>query len=282
MMYAISKHLFSKKLRYMTILLAGVLAGCAEVPDDETLARKGIEAIEYFDFNTGLKTLRRVQPSWPKDDPLWLELTYALALSAWHASPPQPDWIALAEKLFSEIAEREGYQPIGALARMNLARLAEIVDFPGDKPDFDTARVIYEDLRERFHDSDIGMQAALRLASLVAFDLSEESARQAIEILGEQLARHPDSAWASVAWQYMGDLYFNHLGDMAASLAAYEKADALGFANVPRADSFLWRMGQFAERLGRPAEARVWYQRIVEEHPRSIYGTWARMAVDKP
>jgi tetratricopeptide (TPR) repeat protein len=264
------------------VLLGGLLGGCAEAPDDATLARKGIEAVEYFDFNTGLRLLRQVQPTWPVDDPLWLELTYALALSAWHASPPQADWITLSEQLFSDIAGREEDRPIGALSRMNLARLAEIVDYPGDTPDFDKARAIYEDLRERFPESDIGMQATLRLASLMAFDRTPESTREAIRLMKEQLTRHAGSPWTSVAWQFIGDLYYSHLHDMEASLAAYEQAYALGFANVPRTDSYLWRMGQFAERLGLPGEARIWYQRIIEDHPRSIYGTWAEMAVDQP
>lgn len=251
------------------------LSGCSKPPDREDLARQGLEAVEFFDFPTGLNKLLPIQADWPEDDPQWLEITYALALSAWHASPPRAEWMELAESLFTLIAEREGDSTVGLTARMNLARMAEISDFPGDEPDYETARRIYTEIIESQDGTDLAMQAGLRLANLKAFTFTEDGARAAIALILDQLERMPDTEWASVAWQYIGDIYINFLNDRSAALAAYEQAYERGFANVARTDLYLWRMGQFAEELDRQAEALHWYRKIVAEHPRSIFGTWA-------
>ncbi len=251
------------------------LSGCAEAPDDQTLARRGLEAVDFFDFTTGMNKLMQVQPDWPMDDPQWLEITYALAVSAWHASPPRAEWIELAESLFTLIAEEEGYTTVGVAARMNLARLAEIIDFPGDVPDYETAKAIYMDILERRAGQDVAMQAALRLANLQAYTLTEEGAQAGVALIQHQLELNPDSPWASVGWQYLGDMYIHFLQDRAAALDAYAEAYRLGFANVPRSDAYLWRMGQFAEELERKEEALRWYRVLIVDHPRSIFGTWA-------
>lgn len=207
-------------MAWVSVVLV-VASGCAETKDREAAAKAGIEAVEFFDFTAALHLLRPVQAEWPEDDPRWLEITYALGLAAWHASPPRQEWIELADRLFERIAEREGDNLIGAMARMNLARIAEIVDFPGDEPDFETALSIYDALRTEYAGEDIGMQAALRQASLIAFDLTEASARQAIALLAEELERNPDTRWAPVVWQYIGDLYIRWLNEIEPALEAY-------------------------------------------------------------
>lgn len=263
------------------LVMISLLIGCAEAPPKETIARRGLDAVEFFDFTTGLNLLSQVQPDWPEDDPLWVEITYGLALSAWHASPPRAEWIALAESLFTVIAHKEPDTAVGLQARMNLARLAEIVDFPGDTPDYETATSLYRELIEQPHDPDIAMQAALRLANLQAFTFTEEGVRSAIALILAQLERNPHPDWASVAWQYIGDLNTRFLDDKSAALDAYAEAYALGFVNVPRADAALWRMGQFAEALERTEEAVHWYKMVVLDHPRSIFGTWAHQRMTR-
>jgi len=84
--------------------------------------------------------------------------------------------------------------------------------------------------------------------------------REAVEPLGRAVEIDPAQ---SAAHYYLGEA-FNHIDNLPAALAAYEQASHLAPAN--------WRaqkgIGIILDRMGRPAEAALAYQRARETQRR--------------
>lgn len=243
---------------------------------EKSAYERGITALEMFDFQEAYLQLSQAYPDISRDDPRWLEATYACALASWHRPPPDPEKINQAVGLFRELLAAEIPDDWKARVRLSLARVYEVGDFPDDEIDLAAARELYQQVQKDHPTDEFGYQATLRLAQTYAQQLDEPFVREAIGLIQAQIERDPDSPWAAVAWQYIGDLYAMSLQDQAAALRAYLHTEQMGFPNESRSDVYLWRMAQWASELGRLEEAVRLWTRIVVEFPRSPYGTIAR------
>lgn len=237
---------------------------------------RGLAALEMFDYNEAYLQLVEVQPYLSQDDPRWLEATYSFALANWHRPPPNKENIERALALFQALLREDIPDNWRTRVRLSLARIYEIKDYPDDTVDIKEARSLYEMVRQEYPAGEFGYQATLRLAQTYVQELNQDSVQEAIKLIQAQIERDPNSLWAAIAWQYMGDLYANALLDPAAALAAYQKTESLGFPNESRAHIYLYRMANWATELGQENEAVRLLTRIVTDYPRSPYGTMAR------
>ncbi|GHB98802.1 tetratricopeptide repeat protein [Cerasicoccus arenae] len=272
------------KLLYKSLVIgviASCFAGCGS-PDDPTgealltPTEKGLSALKMFDYDEAYQQLSKVQPTLAPTDPQWLEVTFAYALASWHRPPPNQRNIDQAAQLFNEMINAKVSEEWKTRAQLSLARIYEVDDYIGDKVDLAKAREIYRQVQNRYPTGDFGYQASLRLAQTYVQELEPKAIEQGIDIVREQIARDPESPWAAVAYQFLGDIYIQANGDAAAALKAYQMAEKIGFSNNSRTDAYLWRMAGWAKQIGEEPEAVRLWTHIVEEFPRSPYGTLSR------
>lgn len=262
-------------------LTLAILPGCSSErsrdPDQiEMKLRQGEEALSFFDFNRARQLLAEVQPHLQPGSDQWVEATYALGLASWHSSPSTSAFINQAEALFEALIAARPESDFALQARIDLGRIDEIRDYRGDAVQIDRARERWREVMDLSPGTDFGYQAMLRLAQTYAQTLDFAEVQEATLIISNYLEKYPDSAWVSVAAQYLGDLYADYLDELEPALEAYQIAHQRGFANRARADLYVWRMAEFARRLDQQHLAVDYYQEILEKYPRSMFGTLAR------
>lgn len=252
------------------------LAGCGQQTDSKELAiQEGLEALQYYDYNLAETKLSKVQPLLDPGSERWIEITFATAVAAWHSSPPSQPSTELAQDLFESILEAGASPQVTALAMINLARIAEVADYPRDPVELETARRLYAAVIEKFPDTAIAGEATLRLAQTYAQELDHSGVEKAIQQLTDYLEQHPESEWRSVIAQYRGDLYIERLNEPTLALESYQLAEASGFANETKEDIYFWRMAKLAQRTGKARLAAEYYKALVENYPRSQFGWFA-------
>ncbi|WOO41277.1 tetratricopeptide repeat protein [Rubellicoccus peritrichatus] len=269
-----------KTLLFGLASLIVLLHGCgpAELSDREKndLIESGVAALEFFDFKKAYEDLSKVRPQLEEGSKQWEEVTYGLALAAWHTSPPDGFMVGLATELFQDLINQGKSPEIIAQVRLDLGRIYEITDFPGDKVNVEKAQQEFETVMKQNPGNDYGYQGMLRLAQTYVQELDTANAEKAANLISDYIARYPESEWKSVAAQYLGDIYYMYLGDDTKALEAYKIAKAAGFPNKSSMDVYIWRMGILAERTGKDRDATDYFYEIVTEYPRSVYGTYAR------
>lgn len=262
------------------ISLIFLLHGCGQGTLDDkqktTLINDGVAALEFFDFEKAYKSFSEVRPFLTEGTREWEEVTYGLALSAWHKSPPDGFMVGLATELFHELINQGSSPEIVAQVRLDLGRIYEITDFPGDKVNVEKAQKEFETVMAQNPGNDFGYQGMLRLAQTYVQELSTSSAEKATALISDYITKYPDNPWKAVAAQYMGDVYFKYLEDNTKALESYKIVKAVGFPNRSKADVYTWRMGILAERTGQQREAIEYFNEVVTDYPRSIFGTSAR------
>ncbi|WP_309380910.1 tetratricopeptide repeat protein [Cerasicoccus frondis] len=266
----------------MTLIAAcALLVGGCDAPggsssDSSDAYSKGIEALEMFDFNEAYKQLSKYQPNLSPKDKNWLDATYAYAISSWHRPPPRKETIDQAVELFNELLAADIPEDWKARVRLSLGRIYEVDDYTGDSIDLEKARGFYQEVAKQYPTGELGYQATLRLAQTYVQQLNPEAIDKGVELLKQRIKQDPDSPWASLSYQYLGDLYANYYEDIAAALECYQHAEVIGFANESQAHFYLWQMSKWANQLGQQEEAVRLWTKVVEDYPRSPYGTVSR------
>ncbi|WPJ95841.1 hypothetical protein SH580_20705 [Coraliomargarita algicola] len=258
---------------FASILALCHLTGCNDSSQSqEDTVEAGFEALKYYDYNLAETKFNQAQSDLSPDDQEWTKITFSAAIASWHSSPPSGTSIDHAQSLFEEIVEKSEDAQVVAMAKVNLARIAEVADFPNDTVDLAKAQSLYEEVMTSAEGTDIAAEATMRLAQTHVQSLTEDGVQRAISLLENFLKNNPDSAWQSVAAQYLGDLYFERLADPAAALKAYQIAEAAGFANDTKAHIYIWRMSRFARLAGDQRLSAEYCKQLVENFPRSQYG----------
>lgn len=265
----------------LIIAATTVVPGCGSPErsandSSDSAYKRGLAALEMFDFVEAYQELSEFQPTLAQSDPRWMEATYAYAVASWHRPPPDEEKIQQAVGLFRELLEADIPKEWKTRVKLSLARIYEVGDFPDDEIEIERARELYQEIIKEYPTGEFGYQASLRLAQTYVQELDPESVKEGIDTIRAQIERDPNNQWASIAWQYLGDLYNRSLENTKEALAAYREADEIGFANESRTDFYLWLMSEWALELGRTEEAVKLRTRIVEDFPRSPYGTLSR------
>ncbi len=265
----------------------GTLGACSSsvstVSEEEAQRRlqDGLEQIAVFNYTGALELLRPVPASLPTGSEAWQKATFGLASSFRYRQPVVQDNIDKSILLFEELVEKASDPNIKTLALMELARLHELEDYPGDVKAMDEARAIYQKIMDANVGSFLGAEAALRYANtyMKAYD-DPESMGKGIRLLTDYLATYPDNELAAAMWQTIAYAEDRFRLDAAASLAAYEEARKHGFAVPARKDNDLWIMTQLAEKIGDRDKVIALYQDVITETPRSAHGTLARLRLE--
>ncbi len=271
------------KLRQLLpgLLLGGslLLGGCgAKSPADaEQALAAGKRQLATYDFQAAYDSFTAAQRAATAGSVTWMEASFGLATCAQHSSPPRRELIEQATRLYEQLATPPARDADSAGAKfagralLNLGRLAELRDYPGDEPDLAAARKYYEQVAAGWPNHELGDEATLRLAGLEIQQYEKlETVRAGAERLEAWLARRPDSPLAATGWAYLADTYFQPLADYPKMLVAFQHADELGLPNRSTAGKQYWRMALILEEeLQQPRRAVAFYQKIIRITPTS-------------
>lgn len=237
---------------------------------------RGVEYLRVFNFSSAYKVLSQVQPELDQSSDDWSLATYSLALSAWHKSPPSPAAVEEAKVLLEAVVANDPDSTWTASALLDLGRMAEVADFLGDTTDVAAARSYYRQVLQDFPDTEMSARATAFLAQSMAQSFEPLEVASAIELLAAEIEAQPDSPWVGVLAQYTAQLYAFYLDDVEAALPFYHIAMEVGFPRSADADVSLWQFGRLSEEAGEDLMAAEIFTRLVEQYPRSTYGTIAR------
>lgn len=256
------------------------LTGCTQERAVERSASEKLEKAEslvrILDFEGARELLLTTRPLFEKGEPQWSRSTYLLAVSDRFIKPVVPERIREAESLLEELFRESGNPELRSQAALDLGRLREREDYPGEPTDLAKARSWYREAEAIAPGIDMIARSRLRLAFSYAKQLEKEPVQEAITILKEFLSEHPDNPWSSVTLQYIGDLYAFWLNDTAAGFPYYERAYERGFSIETLTDRFLWRIIVWAEENNRPEKVIQYASELIDGYPRSTYQTLAR------
>ena len=264
-----------------SLLLLLIVPGCGDSQktgdfDHTAQIESGITAFRMFDFERAYKILAPVQPKLETGSEVWSQATYTLALAAWHRTPPSEESTDEAIVLLQDLVATVPNSSIAANALLDLGRIAEVSDYRNDEPDLELAREYYEQVRAEYPDTDASIRASLYLAQSFAQTFDPALLEEAVALLQETLAAHPDSEWTGLIGQYQSHLIAFYLDDPAGAIEPYEIAVEAGLPRQAREDVSLWQLGILAQQADRPMVAARAFSQIIEDHPLSIYGNMAR------
>ncbi len=225
--------------------------------------------VSYLNFRGALRLFRAEQQGSAPGGEAWLESSLGLALCYQHR---QPDTRADKEKaaaLYDRIIQAAAGNPIQALALLLRARLADQVDYYGDKPDPETARKLYSELLEKWPSSPLVHRAVLYLAQLDIFSMSPAGARRGIQRLRAWLGKHPHNPLAYLQWELIALASMDPLHDPRGAVQAFEHAEAAGLPSFTQWDAFYWRLANLALEAGDKPTAARYFRRIITRVKRS-------------
>ena len=259
-----------------------MLFGCrSRVGSSQAQVARGVEYLRVFNFESAYKVLSQVQPELDKSSDDWSLATYSLALSAWHKSPPSSAAVEEAKVLLEAVVAKDPNSTWAASALLDIGRIAEVADFLGDTTDVAAARSYYRQVRQDFPDTDMSARATAFLAQSMAQSFEPLEVESAIELLAAEIELQADSPWVGVLAQYAAQLCAFYLEDVEASLPFYRIAMDTGFPRSADADVSLWQFGRLYQEVGEDIMAAAIFIRLLDQYPRSTYGTLARDRIVK-
>lgn len=266
---------------YLAIALGVIVwAGCSSGHEQESEERIALaqailaranEAAFIFNFNQAHQLYLQARDLVPEDSEIWIEATYGAAIAGWHSLPPNRNSILESQALFETLSERlDTDSKFLPRVLLNLARLHEQRNFPGDPVNAERAAEYYRGIQARWPNSVIADEAAGRLAANGLHNFqNREAVRESLDTLRKYLAERPDSRIASVLWYFLGESYWNFLQDARQSFDAFEQAIEHGLVERARTGFVYARMASLAENhLNEPVTAAKYNLRIIRETPR--------------
>jgi len=259
------------------VVLVMLAPGCQEpVGSVEEHLSRGEEALSVYDFKSAYKDFAAAYPQISESDPVWPRATYVLGLAAWNMTPPTDAFQQEAIGHFERLIKKVDAPGMVHRSLLNLARIHEVRDFPGDAVDVGKAREYYRRVIEGDGGADLTARAVARMAQTYVDEITTEGIKKAVDLLEEFLSEASPDSFTVPLWQYLGELYGFELDNPGAALRSFLHAEAIGFANESKADLYLWRMAQWADAAGDVDSSIRLYQKIVRDEPRSNYRSTSR------
>ena len=187
--------------------------------------------------------------------------------------------------------------PNDPLGRRALLRVADTYYSQGDPVNLVEAQYKYRDFINRYPGSDRADYAMLQIAN-VAYkqmeraDRDQQKTHEAVEKYNDMLRTYPKSALRPDAEKRLQDSldrlakhehmiarYYIKRGSFD---AAVRRLNGLveEYPNYHERDAVFYDLGDSLEKLGRKNEARLYYERVVAEFPKSDYAGKARHRLD--
>lgn len=233
----------------------------------------------------------RQDPLVPQVDPELVNLTKEQIFEQAEGLLKAKSW-RKARRFYSHVYENYPNDPLG---RRSLLRVADTYFGQGDVVNLVEAQYKYRDFVNRYPASEQADYAMLQIA-MVAFkqmerpDRDQTKTREAIDKFKEMIAAYPNSTLrpeAEARMQEAIDRLARH-DHLVASfyLRRGNPRAALGrlnylvdtYPNYDNRDEVFFDLGRALEGLGREAEARLYYERVMAEYPDS---EWAGKAREK-
>ena len=198
-----------------------------------------------------------------------------------------------ARSYYTHVYETHPNDPLG---RRSLLRIADTFYQQGDPVNLVEAQYKYRDFINRYPTSDQADYATLQIA-MCSFkqmekpDRDQQKTREALEKLNDMIRAFPNSALrpdAEARRQEVLDRLARHEHIIArfymkrgSWTAASHRLNYIidEYPNFGQRDAVFYDLGQTLSRLGRGAEAKLYFERIISEFPKSDYAEPARRAL---
>jgi len=136
--------------------------------------------VGYMNFRGAGKQFSRIVETAAPGTPAELKAKLGLALCLQHRQPDVQSDKDRAVRLYDELIKETTGNPLQAVVLLLRARMADQVDYFGDKPDPEAARRLYDQLIATWPDSPLIHRAALYRAQAAIFTMTADSARRGI------------------------------------------------------------------------------------------------------
>ncbi|MGC9452186.1 MAG: tetratricopeptide repeat protein [Oceanipulchritudo sp.] len=276
-----------KSRRSGLLLLAGLLLfnGCDWGGDEVVALEKELAGaralVESLNYNEARPVYGRIYAELPEADPHWRETAFGYASCLWHMMPPSEENLRQAEAVFGRLSEAAAGTAWGEAARMNLARIQMLRDYPGDEENPEAAIPILRELVERGNGY-IRHEALLRLGECHRMDyLNRESIQKALDLYRDWLGKYPEGPLASSLWEQVGWMELLDFGRKREALDAFIKAEHLGLMDPSKKATVLWRICQLAEEVGEFDLAVPYYRKVIREVPTTGRGYESQLALKR-
>jgi outer membrane protein assembly factor BamD len=202
---------------------------------------------------------------------------------------------AKARSFYSHVYENYPNDPLG---RRSLLRIADTYFNQGDAVNLVEAQYKYRDFINRYPGSDRADYAMLQIAN-VAFkqmerpDRDQQKTREAIDKFNEMIRTFPRSPLRADAEKNLNealDRLAKHEHVVArfyikrkSYLAAVQRLNFLveQYPNYQDRDAVFYDLANALDHLGRKGEAKLYYERVVSEFPKSDYAGRAKRRLDQ-
>ena len=201
---------------------------------------------------------------------------------------------ARSRTYYSHVYENFPNDPLG---RRSLLRTADTYFKQGDPISLVEAQYKYRDFLNRFPGSENADYAMLQIA-MVSYkqmerpDRDQQKTREAVEKFQEMLRAFPRSGLRAEAETRLGEAFdrlakHEHLvarfyTKRGSHTAAVQRLNHLidTYPNYSERDAVFYDLGNALAHLGRDGEARLYFERVVTEFPKSNYAERAKRRLD--
>jgi outer membrane protein assembly factor BamD len=202
---------------------------------------------------------------------------------------------AKARTYYSFLYENYPSDPLG---RRALLRVADSYFQQGDPVNLVEAQYKYRDFVNRYPGSDFGDYAMLQIGmvsykQMATPDRDQAKTKEAVEKLNEMIKAYPKSKYRPEAEKRLQDALdrlAKHEHLIARFYMKRRQYDAAisrlngiveNYPNYGERDATFYDLGRSLDAMGRKAEARLYYERVLSEFPKSQYAKDARSRLDQ-
>jgi outer membrane protein assembly factor BamD len=202
---------------------------------------------------------------------------------------------ARARTYYSFLYENYPNDPLG---RRALLRVADTYFQQGDPVNLVEAQYKYRDFVNRYPGSDVGDYAMLQIA-MVSFkqmgrpDRDQAKTKEAADKLNEMIKAYPKSKYRPEAEQRLQQAsdrlakhehliarFYMKRGQYSAAISRLNGI-VENYPNYSGRDATFYDLARSLDAMGRKAEARLYYERVLSEFPQSPYAKEARTRLDQ-